>query len=388
MTENEPWNVANETLARIRAHPSFRAAIVAPAVIVTIFVLFNLTGAVDPEAASRAMRLGIVNLDQGATGPAGEMRLSEQILEGLAGRAPFAVEALESEAAARDALDSGEVFAVLIVAEDFSRAALGGAPVVACILTSEHLSLAETQLGASFPRMIEANFGAAVTMARLAVAARIQGPPGPPPVTVVTERLHVAANARMRIAPLFLMFATGLSSLIGAILLHVASRGPHPRGGIAAVALTRTALPVVATGLAMLLAAVMVGLATEVWDGFVSLWLYGWLVAATFMLGLVGLFSLLGFFAVIVGVPLVFYQGVAAGVTVPAAAAPSWVSWINEVLPLIEVLRGWRTILIGGPEGSLPITETVVVLAVGVVLIWVATGLHIALRPAKAAAEG
>ena len=380
--------MANETIARIRANPTFRAAIVAPAVIVVIFVIFNLTAAVDPEAAGRAMRLGIVNLDQGATGPAGEMRLSEQILEGLSGRAPFAVEALESEAAARDALDSGEVFAVLIVSEDFTRAALGGAPVIARILTSEHLSLAEIQLGASFPGMIEANLGAAVTMARLAVAARVQGPPGPPPVTVVTERLHVAASARLRIAPLVLMFATGLSSLIGAILLHVASRGPHPRGGFAAVALIRTALPVVATGLAMLLAAVMVGLATEVWDGFVPLWLYGWFVAGTFMLGLVGLFSLLGFFAVIVGVPLVFYQGVAAGVTVPAAAAPSWVSWINDVLPLVEVLRGWRTILIGGPEGPLPMTEIGIVLAVGVVLIWVATGLHIALRPAKAAAEG
>ena len=380
--------MANETIARIRANPSIRAAIVAPAVIVTIFVLFNLTGAVDPEAVARAMRLGVVNLDQGATGPAGEMRLSERILEGLAARAPFAVEALESEADARDALDSGKVFAALILAEDFTRAALGGAPVTARILTSEHLSLGETQLGASFPAMIEANFGTALTMARLAVAARIQGPPGPPPVTVVTERLHVAANARMRIAPLFLMFATGLSSLIGAVLLHVASRGPHPRGGFAAVALIRTALPVVATGLAMLVAAVMVGLATEVWDGFVSLWLYGWLVAGTFMLGLAGLFSLLGFLAVIVAVPLVFYQGVAAGATVPAAAAPSWISWINDVLPLADVLRGWRTIMIGGPEGSLPITEIVVVLVVGVVLIWVGTGLHLMLRPAKAAAEG
>ena len=80
--------MASETLARIRAHPSFRGAVVAPAVIATIFVLFNLTGAVDPEAASGAMRLGIVNLDEGAPGPAGELRLSEQILEGLGGRAP------------------------------------------------------------------------------------------------------------------------------------------------------------------------------------------------------------------------------------------------------------------------------------------------------------
>ena len=151
------------------------------------------------------------------------------------------------------------------------------------------------------------------------------------------------------------------------------------------MALVRTALPAVAMGLASLLAAVMVGLATEVWDGFVSTWLYGWLVGGTFMVGLVGLFSLLGFFAVIVGLPLVFYQGLAAGAVAPVAAAPSWVSWINEVLPLPEILAGWRAILIGGPEGSLPLTETAVVLAVGAALIWLGTGLHTASRPAPAA---
>ena len=46
----------------------------------------------------------------------------------------------------------------------------------------------------------------------------------------------------------------------------------------------------------------------------------------------------------------------AAGAVAPAAAAPPWVSWINDVLPLTEILTGWRTILIGGPEGSVPVT--------------------------------
>ena len=377
--------MASETLARIRANPAFRGALVAPAAIATIFVLFNLTGAVDPETASRAMRMGIVNLDAGATGPAGEMRLSERILEGLGGRVPFAVTPFDAEESATGALDAGEVFAVLVLPEDFTRAALGGAPVAARMLTSEHLSIAEAQLGAALPGMIEANLGSAVTMARLAVAARVQGPPGPPPVAVVTERLHMAANPRTRLAPVILIFASGLGGLIGAILLHFATRGRHTRGAFATVALVRTALPAVAMGLASLLAAVMVGLATEVWDGFVSTWLYGWLVGGTFMVGLVGLFSLLGFFAVIVGLPLVFYQGLAAGAVAPVAAAPSWVSWINEVLPLPEILAGWRAILIGGPEGSLPLTETAVVLAVGAALIWLGTGLHTASRPAPAA---
>ena len=379
--------MASETLARIRAHTTFRGAIVAPAVVVTIFVLFNLTGAVDPQSASQAMRLGIANLDEGAPGPAGELRLSEQILEGLAGRAPFAALAYEAEAAASAALETGEVFAVLVLPGDFTRAAVGGAPVSARILVSEHRSVAEARLGAALPEMFEAALGTAVTMARLAVAARIQGPPGPPPVTVVTEPLHLAANARMGVAPVVLMFASGLGALVGAILLHLATRARVPRGAFAGVALMRTAIPVVATALASVLGALMVGLATEVWDGFVALWLYSWLIAATFMLGLVGLFSLLGPLALIVGLPLVFYQGLAAGALAPVAAAPSWVSWINDVLPLPQILAGWRTILIGGPDDAVAIREVVLVLVVGVVLIWVATGLHARVRPAPAADE-
>ncbi len=379
--------MAGETLKRVRANPTFRGTIVAPAVIAIIFVTFNLTGAVDPQTAAGAMRLGIVNLDQGAPGPAGEMRLSEQILEGLGGRAPFAAMPFDAEAAARNALDAGEVFAVLVLPEDFTRAALGGAPVAARVLVSDHLSIAETQLGAALPGTIEANLGTAVTMARLAVAARLQGPPGPPPVTVVTERLRVAANARIRIAPVILMFATGLGGLIGAILLHVATRDRHRMAAVVTIALMRTRAPAVATGLATLLATVMIGLATEVWENFLPIWLYSWLVGGTIMLGLVALFSVLSFFAVIVGVPLVFYQGLAAGAMAPAAAAPAWVSWINDVLPLPEILAGWRTVVIGGPEGSLPVGQTVEVLAAGLALIWVATFLHAAMRPARETPE-
>jgi hypothetical protein len=379
--------MASGTLARIRANPVFRGALIAPAAVATIFVLFNLTGAVEPETASRIARLGIVNLDEGATGPAGEMRLSEPIVEGLGGRVPFAVVPFDAEAAAAAALDAGEVFAVLVLPGDFTRTALGGAPVAARVFISDHLSVAEASVGAALPGMIEANLGTAVTMARLAVAARIQGPPGPPPVTVVTERLHIAASVRTRAAPIVLMFATGLGGLIGAILLHLATRGRHPRGAFPAVALVRTAVPLAATALASLLAAVMFGLATEAWDGFISVWLYCWLVGGTFMFSLVGLFSFLGLFAAIVGLPLVFYQGLAAGAVAPAAAAPPWVSWINDVLPLTEILTGWRTILIGGPEGSVPVTEIVVVLAVGVTLIWVATGVHLALRPSREVSE-
>ena len=61
-----------------------------------------------------------------------------------------------------------------------------------------------------------------------------------------------------------------LCGLIGAILLHLATRGRHPRGAFPAVALVRTAVPLAATALASLLAAVMFGLATEAWDGFIS----------------------------------------------------------------------------------------------------------------------
>ena len=94
-----------------------------------------------------------------------------------------------------------------------------------------------------------------------------------------------------------------------------------------------------------------------------------------------GLFSVLGFLAVPVGLPLAFYQATAAGALAPPGAAPGWLSWINDFLPLHEILSGYRAIAIGGPEGAVPILGVFLFLLVGLGLIWAGTAGHALLWP-------
>ena len=63
----------------IREQPMLRTAIFVPSVVALIFVLLNLTAAVDQGRAFGALVVGIANLDTGAQGPGGEVRLGEQV---------------------------------------------------------------------------------------------------------------------------------------------------------------------------------------------------------------------------------------------------------------------------------------------------------------------
>jgi len=89
-----------------------------------------------------------------------------------------------------------------------------------------------------------------------------------------------------------------------------------------------------------------------------------------------GLFSAFSFLAIIVALPLAFYQGTIAGIIAPAAAAPGWLAWVAGIFPFNDLMFGIGTILIGGPEGAVPLGTVFVVLLAGLVLIWVGTAGH------------
>ena len=132
---------------------------------------------------------------------------------------------------------------------------------------------------------------------------------------------------------------------------------------------------------AIFVSVLVVTLVADITSDFFQLWLYAWFAAVAIAWLTVGVFSVLGFLAVPIVVPVAFYQASAAGALAPPDAAPSWFAWINDVLPLNEILTGYRSIVIGGPDGALPLTELLVMLVVGVALIWVGTAGHAILWP-------
>jgi hypothetical protein len=362
------------TFEQVRAQPTFRGAFIAPIFILIIFGFFNLTSTVEPSDGAAKMTLAIVNSDEGFASPIGNLKISEQILKGAGASLPFGSASYESEEAARDALNRGTVSMVLLVPADFSANVVKGAPAELKVIRTDHLSIAEAQFGAQLPGLLQANFSMAASLVGKALAAGM--PPslgGPLPVTVSTEVLHAAPTMRALLAPFVLLFPTWLAALVGSLMLFIAARGSLNGDNYVGQTMLRLFVPVIPLGIATLCGVLVVGFFADTWGGFFGPWFYLWGVGVVAAWIIMALFSLFGFLGLIAAVPLVFYQAAAAGALAPAAAAPSWFSWLNDVLPLQEILFGLRSLLIGGPVDAIPYGAILFVAVVAAVLVFVGT---------------
>jgi len=368
----------SDTLRRIRENPTFRPAIVAPIAIMIIFSLFNMTAPLDAGRVAQSITLGVVNLDAGV--PGAPIRASDGIINGMRSSLPFAVVELDDEPTATLVLDRGDIAAAIVVPADFSKAAIGGGDITVKVLHTEHLSISETQIGAGLGGQVQAAFSAAVSGTRLAFA---QGgfPTGDLPVAVQVETLHTARNANALFAPFVMAFATWIASFISGLMLFVATRGERGPGAVVPVAMLRTVLPIAVAGIASLSLAFIVAGTTALWSDFFGLWLMAWLATTAIMLVIGGVFSLLELPAILIALPVVFYQTAVSGAQAPPEAAMTWIGWLGDVLPLHELVVGYRTILIGGPDGAVPIGTAFGALLIGAGLIWVGTWVHVRMRP-------
>jgi hypothetical protein len=407
----------------MRAQPILRGALIAPSLVVLIFVFFNLTASVDQNALIGRLTVGIVNLDEGVTLPGiGPIHIADQAVAALERQLPLATTKLPDEASAAAALERGVIVAALILPVDFSRTVATGATAQARVLNSDHLSALETQVGRTVAGQLQAALTVAVLTARTQLVARqvpTVAPPGPPataanpnavpavpvppvtvtpleaapapippavgnnvppppsptgpPVLVTTTALFAASNPVLLQAPFVLSFASWMGSLIGAILLFFGTR-PLLRGGgaTASVAIARTMIPLLATVLAALMGVLLVAWLADAWTHFWELWAFRWLTMAAIMATMTALFSLFGVLAFFVAVPLVFYQSLLAGLLAPPTAAPEWLAWAAGA-PFHETTVALRSLLIGGPQNVIPWTQLGIVLGVAIVAVWFGT---------------
>ena len=367
----------DRVVQRIRQNPMFRAAIAAPIAIMIVFSLFNLTAPPDQSRLPSAINVAIVDLDEGAAGI--PVPLSQQLLAGLRSGLPVGVAPYVDEATARQALDDGEVTAVLVFPAGFSAAVMAGGSVDVRFIAGQHLSVAETQFSSSLAGQIGASLSAAIAGIRLANATGgappAAGAGGPPPAgaNVDVELLYVAAKPAALSAPFVMTFATWIAAFVGALMGFLATRRVKGPNTVAPVSMVRSLLPIIVSAVASICLAVVVVWTTDNWGSLVSIWLFIWLALASTTLLVAGLFAVLGFFAIIVALPVVFYQSALSGTQIPVAAAPEWLSGIAENLPFSDLGAGYRSLVIGGPEGTLPLLLLFAVAAIGLALIWIGT---------------
>lgn len=355
----------------LRDRPNLGAALFVPSVIALLFSLFNLSAAPDPAVLAANVTIATVNHDTGLPFP--PINVASRLVEGLGTRLPMRLQSFDSDEAARAALDAETVQAVLIFPEDFSRAVAGTEAVPLTLVTSGSLTMTESQLTAALPAMVESGVSSAVLSIRLAMA-RGQMPDMTPPVALNAETLRPPLNAAARVAPFVADFATVLAALVGAILGWVGTRGLAGGRGAA----LRVLLPVIAMPVAgLVLAATVTGFAG---GDFLGLWLaiaglgiaIGWFFA--------GLLAVLGPLALLVAVPLAFWQPAIGGGQMPLGAAPDW---LQGLAPLgLDGIGGHFRGLILGAENGFPWPLALAAALLGLAL--VGLGALIARRPAAA----
>lgn len=416
----------------VRANPVLRGALIAPPLVVLVFSLFNLTAVIDQAAVVRTLTLAVVDLDAGAPAPPpiGTFRLGDRAVAALEGQMPLRLARFDDVANATKALDDGLAVAVLIIPADFTATAVAGNPPTIEVIVSEHLSVLETQVSRQLPQQVQAALSFVVLLAQPQLAALRQGappptpavpaqaaaprqpgepvvpavpvppvavrsldappatpldaigvPPGqglplapPAPLQVVTTPLHAAPHALLLQAPLVLGFASWMGALIGSVLLFLGTRPALAAGNMAVVLGVRTLFPLLAAVVAALIGGITVAALTATWDHFWQLWAFRALVMAAALSTMTALFSVLGFFAFLLAVPLVFYQSTVAATQAPPAAAPAWLGWLGR-LPLEDMTRGTRTLLIGGPAEAVQWTNIAFLLGAAMIAGWAGTAL-------------
>lgn len=327
------------TISHVRGLVLFRAAMMAPIAIMLIFSFFNLSAPLDPVRAASAFRLGIVNEDTGLAFP--PIKVSDQVMKGLAERMPFTVVPLDNMNAARSALEAGDIATILHFPRAFSEQAKGTEPVQIGIVSTQNLTVAESQIAAQLPMTVQLAMSAGIANLRSALASG-RMPSMDMPVQASVEVVHPAPTSTAIMAPNVMVFTTWLAALVGALLMVLATR---KMAGPVRVRV-RIAAPIVGLAIASLGLALVIGWVVGM-EIFFPVWLSVWGTALCLHWFMGGLMALLTPLMMILLVPLVFYQSVVGGTMMPLAAAPDWLAALGGVAPFEEMGRGFRALVFG-----------------------------------------
>jgi ABC-type multidrug transport system permease subunit len=166
--------------------------------------------------------------------------------------------------------------------------------------------------------------------------------------------------------------AIWLAAFVGSLMLFLASKPALNSKTSLQVAGFRTLFPGVVTLGSSIILALTLCLVTNDFGNFIALWLFIWPVSYAIALLVTGLFSALGFVAILALIPIIFYQPVLSGASFPIAALPAFMKNLTEYMPFSDVVTGLTSILIGGPRGDWEANALIAAL-LGIALIWITT---------------
>jgi len=128
-------------------------------------------------------------------------------------------------------------------------------------------------------------------------------------------------------------------------------------------------VPVFSAGLSSLTLAIILALTAGIDAGFLAFWAVSWAISLVLAWLLNGLLVAFRWPALLLIIPVVFYQVSLGGTQVPLAATPDWLQAVGNMVPFDDIGGILRTKIIGG-QNMLPVAPTVAVAGLGLALIW------------------
>jgi len=368
-----------DVLRQFMHHRLTRFGVVAPLLVVSAYLFFDLTGAADEAAHLDKVRVGVANLDRGLETPIGTVSLASLAVAEMDERAPFKVESRATAEELRDGVLARDVAIGFVFPEDFTANVLGGTPTEVRVFRSE----ANDAFTNAFTRTLvmewQANFDqVATTIGKLG-----SGGGGLPAeeTALIEAREEVVApvpNFRLSKLPMQITFPFWTAIIVLAVLIAMAGRQiTSDRGGSDPWAITLAQVAVAAVATCLLAIVMVVDIALFSWEWsirYVPLWAFTWLTAISGALLILGVIRLAGLAAgLIVSLPLLLIHQIVGGGTAPGSFAPAVYRWLEGLVPMRYFTEGFRNVLFGGTTSGRMMVALGAIALIGILLLAVGT---------------
>ena len=367
-----------DVLRQFMHHRLTRFGVVAPLLVVSAYLLFDLTGAADEAAHLDKVRVGVASLDRGLETPFGPISLADLAVGEMDERADFQVVFAATAEELRDDVLARDVAIGFVFPEDFTANVLGGTPTEVGVLRSEANDAFTNAFSRTLVMQWQANFDqVASTIGDLGSGGG--GLPGEqaPLIEAREEVVAPIPNFRLSKLPMQIPFPFWAAIIVLAVLVSMAGRQIASERGSDPWTITLGQVAVAAVGTCLLAFVMMLDIALFAWEWsirYVPLWAFMWLTAMSGVLLIFGIIRLAGVVAgLIVSLPLLLIDQIVGGGAAPGSFAPAVYRWLEALVPMRYFTEGFRNILFGGTTSGSMMVALGAIGLVGVLLLIVGT---------------
>ena len=363
-----------DVLRQFVHHRWIRFGVVAPLLVVTSFLFFDLTGAADEVAHLDKVVIGVTELDRGLETPFGTVSLASLAVSEMAERAPFQLVFPATEEELREDVLARRVSIGFVFPEDFSEKVLGQEPTEVRVIRSEANDAFTNAFSQALVMQWQSSFDqVAATIGSLGSGGGALPGQDAPLIQAREEIVAPIPNFRLSKLPMKILFPFWAAILVLASFVSMAARDIASRRRYDAWKITVGQVAVAAVATSLLAAVMVVDISLFAWEWsirYVPLWAFMWLTGisgAVLVLGIARLVNLI--VALSACLPLLLIDQIVAGGAAPGNFAPAVYRWLEGFVPMRYFTEGFRNILFGGTTSGRMMTALGTIALIGVLLL-------------------